>query len=372
MADKRRNGDGLRGILRRIGERRINLLLLLVPASWVLRATVPDSFWVFVVGAAAIMPLAGLIGEATDELARRAGPTLGGFLNATFGNAAELIIGFVALREGHITLVQATISGSIVGNLLLVFGLSIFVGGLGRVSQRFDRRAVGNATIMLFLAVVALTMPAVFDLSVFGSLDALPPALYRLSASTSVFLILAYLGSLIYTFTTQRTLLRPPESGTKLGWSFPQALAVLGAATILTAIEAEVLIGGLAPMLQRFGWSELFTGVIVLAIVGNAAEHYSAVTAARDDQMTLAAEIAVGSSAQIALLVAPLLVLASFALGHPMTLLFHPFEIAAVGLSVLATAIAALDGESNWVEGLQLLAVYVVFGLAFYFVPAGG
>jgi len=372
MADKRRDEGGLHLILRRIGKRRLNLLLLLAPVSWALRAVIPDSFWVFVFGAVAIMPLAGLIGEATDELANRAGPTLGGFLNATFGNAAELIIGFVALREGHITLVQATISGSIIGNLLLVFGLSMFVGGLGRVSQRFDRRAVGNATIMLFLAVVALTMPAVFDLSVFGSLAALPPVLYRLSAFTSVFLILAYLGSLIYTFTTRRTLLRPPESGATRGWSFSQALVVLGVATALTAIEAEILIGGLAPMLRRFGWSELFTGVIVLAIVGNAAEHYSAVTAARDDQMTLAAEIAVGSSAQIALLVAPVLVLSSFALGHPMTLLFHPFEIAAVGLSVLATAIAALDGESNWVEGLQLLAVYVVFALAFYFVPAGG
>jgi Ca2+:H+ antiporter len=372
MADTRRREDGPHGILRRIGTRRLNLLLLLVPVSWVLSAAAPDSFSVFVASAVAIMPLAGLIGEATDELARRAGPTLGGFLNATFGNAAELIIGFAALREGHLTLVQATISGSIIGNLLLVFGLSMFAGGLGRVSQRFDRRAVGNATIMLFLAVVALTMPAVFDLSVFGNLAARPPVLYRLSAFTSVFLILAYLGSLIYTFTTRRTLLRPSESGAARGLSFWQALVVLGVATSLTAIQAEVLIGGLAPVLRQLGWSELFTGVIILAIVGNAAEHYSAVTAARDDRMTLAAEIAVGSSAQIALLVAPVLVLASFALGHPMTLLFHPFEIVAVGLSVLATAIVALDGESNWVEGLQLLAVYAVFGLAFYFVPVGG
>jgi Ca2+:H+ antiporter len=372
MAAERRREGGLHGILQRIGERRLNILLVLAPLSWALHVAIPDSFWVFVCGALAIVPLAGLIGEATDELAKQTGPTLGGFLNATFGNAAELIIGFVALTEGHITLVQATISGSIIGNLLLVFGLSMFVGGLGRVSQRFDRRAAGNATIMLFLAVVALTMPAVFDLSMYGSLAALPPVLYRLSASTSVFLILAYLGSLIYTFTTRRALLRPPEGGAAPRWNLTQALVVLAVATALTAIEAEVLIGGLGPMLRRFGWSELFTGVIVLAIVGNAAEHYSAVTAARKDQMTLSAEIAIGSSAQIALLVAPVLVLASFALGHPMTLLFHPFEIVAVGLSVLATAIAALDGDSNWVEGLQLLAVYVIVALAFYFVPAGG
>jgi Ca2+:H+ antiporter len=371
MAGRRGDGKGWRGVARRIGGRKLNIMLLAVPASWALYFLMPGSSWVFIAGAIAIVPLAGLIGEATEELAKHTGPTLGGFLNATFGNAAELIIAFVALRAGHIELVQATITGSIVGNLLLVFGLAEFAGGLGRVSQRFDRRAAGNATIMLFLAVVALVMPALFDLTVFGSLAPRPPAIHYLSIGTSILLIVAYVSSLIYAFTARRELLREVESAEAPYWSVAQSVAVLAAATALTAVGAEVLIGGLEPMLASFGWSELFTGVIVLAIVGNAAEHYSAVSAAREDQMTLSVEIAVGSAAQVALFVAPVLVLASFALGHPMTLLFHPFEIVAIGLSVLATAIVVLDGESNWVEGLQLLAVYAILGLAFYFLPGG-
>jgi len=371
MASAHATRRGWMGVVRRIAERKLNLLLLFAPVSWVVYFLAPGSAWLFIVGAIAIVPLAGLIGEATEELAKQTGPTLGGFLNATFGNAAELIIAFAALREGRIELVQATITGSIIGNLLLVFGLAEFVGGLGRVKQRFDRRAAGNATIMLFLAVVALVMPAVFDLTVTGGLELRPPALYSLSIGTSILLILAYAGSLIYSFTNKRVLLRQVESEEAPHWTVAQSVAVLSGATVLTAIGAEVLIGGLEPMLHSFGWSELFTGVIVLAIIGNAAEHYSAVTAARDDQMTLSVEIAVGSSAQIALFVAPVLVLASFALGHPMTLLFHPFEIAAICLSVLATAIVALDGESNWVEGAQLLALYAILGLAFYFLPGG-
>jgi Ca2+:H+ antiporter len=222
---------------------------------------------------------------------------------------------------------------------------------------------------MLFLGVVALTMPAVFDLTIFGSLNVDHPEIHRLSLWTAVLLIGAYLSGLIYTFRTQRDLLRPGDDAVPARWTRAQAMAVLTAGTVLTAIQAEVLVGALEPTLASLGWSELFTGVIVVALVGNAAEHYSAVVAARNDQMTMAMEIAVGSSAQIALLIAPLLVLASFAMGNPMTLLFHPFEIAAVGLSVIAVAIVSLDGKSNWVEGIQLLAVYLIVGLAFYLVP---
>ncbi len=366
-----RHGSLALGIVSGIAERRLNLLLLLVPVSWILLLAAPGSVWLFAVAALAIVPLAGLIGHATEELAKRSGPTLGGFLNATFGNAAELIIGLAALREGHITLVQASITGSIIGNLLLVFGLSMFTGGIGRKTQRFNRTAAGNATIMLFLGVVALTMPAVFDLTIFGSMEVDHPEIHRLSLWTAALLIGAYLSGLLYTFRTERDLLRPGEAegAQPPRWTKTQALIVLTVGTALTAIQAEVLVGALGPTLARLGWSELFTGVIVVALVGNAAEHYSAVVAARRDEMTMAFEIAVGSSAQIALLIAPVLVLASFAMGHPMTLLFHPFEIAAVGLSVVAVAIVALDGESNWVEGFQLLAVYAIVGLAFYLVP---
>jgi Ca2+:H+ antiporter len=347
---------------------RLNLLLLLVPASWALALIRPESPWLFVVAAVSILPLAAAIGDATNALAHSTGPTLGGFLNATFGNAAELIIGIVALHAHRADLVKASISGAIIGNLLAVLGLSMFVGGLRRETQHFNRRSAGNATIMLFLAVVALIMPAVFDLTVFGSLQARPAALFKLGLWTSVLLVVAYAGGLVYTFTMQRDLFHSeaPETG---AFSKREAVALLGVASAGIAVQAELLVAGLDPMFAAFDVTELFSGVIVVALVGGAAESYSAVRAAYHDRMTLATEIAIGSSAQIALFVAPVLVFASFVLGDPMTLLFEPLEIAGIALSVVATAIVALDGESNWVEGLQLLAVYVVLGIAFFLVP---
>ncbi len=352
---------------------KLNVLLLAAPASWILRETRPGSPWVFITAAVSLVPLARMIGLATEQLAHRAGPALGGLLNATFGNAAELIIAIVALRQHHVALVKASISGSIIGNLLLVLGLSFFAGGLGRQSQRFNRTAATNTTAMLFLAVVALVMPAVFDLSVYGSLAARPRAIEHLSFWSAIIMIAGYVGSLIYAFIARRDLFRSApldEQGPEVATSFSVALLAIG--TVLTTIQAEILVGALQPALTGFGVTELFVGVIVIAIIGNAAEHWSAVAAARRDQMTLAVEISVGSSAQIALFVAPLIVLYSFAIGHPMSLLFNPFEIAAITLSVLATFIVVIDGESNWVEGLQLLAVYLILAIAFFLVPAGG
>ena len=358
-------------MIRAIFSSPINVLLVAAPVSWVLAATIPGSPWVFLTAAAALIPLAGLIGLGTEQLARRSGPGWGGFLNATFGNAAELIIAVVALRSGHVELVKASITGSIVGNLLLVLGLSCFVGGLGRRSQKFNRTAATNTAVMLFLAVVALVVPAVFDLALFGSLTPRPPAIDRLSFFTAIVLIVAYAGNLIYAFSAGQDLLRGSREGSR---DAPQltvgaAVGLLAAGTVLTGVQSEVLVSALGPALSQFGLTELFVGVFVVAIVGNAAEHYSAVTAARRDEMTLAIEIAVGSSAQIALLVAPLIVLYSYALGRPMSLLFDPFEIVAITLSVLATVIVVGDGESNWVEGLQLMAVYLILALAFYLVP---
>jgi Ca2+:H+ antiporter len=359
-------------MIRAIFASPINVLLVAAPVSWFLGATTPESPWVFLTAAAALIPLAGLIGLGTEQLARRSGPGWGGFLNATFGNAAELIIAVVALRSGHVELVKASITGSIVGNLLLVLGLSFFVGGLGRRSQRFHRTAATNTSAMLFLGVVALVMPAVFDLSIYGSLDTESPALNRLSFWSAIVLIVAYAGSLIYAFTSQRDLFRSTHEGEHDEPVLPTAVAVavLAAGTLLTTVQAELLVGAMEPALARFAFTELFVGVIVIALIGNAAEHYSAVTAARRDEMTLAVEISIGSSAQIALLVAPALVLYSFAIGRPMSLLFNGFEITAIALSVLATTIVVTDGESNWVEGLQLLSVYLILALAFYFVPA--
>lgn len=352
----------------------LNVLLAAAPLSWIAHAAAPESAWVFLTAAASLVPLAGLIGLGTEQLAARSGPAWGGFLNATFGNAAELIIATVALGDGRIALVKASITGSIVGNLLLVLGLSFFVGGLGRLSQKFDRTAATNTAAMLFLGVVALVMPAVFDLALYGNLQARPPAIDRLSLWSAIILIVAYTGSLIYAFTTRRDLFRPKNETAHDGPLLPRwaAITVLAVGTLLTTIQAEILVGAIGPALARFAFTELFVGVIVIALIGNAAEHYSAVTAARRDEMTLAVEISVGSSAQIALFVAPALVLYSFVIGRPMTLLFNAFEITAIALSVLATSIVVLDGESNWVEGLQLLAVYLILAIAFYFVPAAG
>jgi len=362
----------MRSMLHAIVSSPTNLLLLVAPVSWELAATAGESPWLFITAAISLIPLAGLIGLGTEQLAERSGPALGGLLNATFGNAAELIIAVVALGNGHVALVKASITGSIVGNLLLVLGLSFFVGGLGRREQTFNRTGATNTAAMLFLAVVALVMPAVFDLALYGTLEAHPAAIDRLSVGSALVLIAAYAGSLIYAFTAQRDLFRQecerPHDLLPAG----AAVGLLVIGTVLTTVQAEILVHAMEPALARFGFTELFVGVIVIALIGNAAEHYSAVIAARRDQMTLAVEISVGSSAQIALLVAPALVLYSFAIGHPMTLLFNAFEIAAIALSVLATVIVVVDGESNWVEGMQLLAVYLILALAFYFVPSPG
>ena len=363
--------EGLRDMFRAIVSSPINVLLLAAPISWILAATAPESSWVFVSAAASLIPLAGLIGLGTEQLARRAGPALGGFFNATFGNAAELIIAVVALRNGHIELVKASITGSIIGNLLLVLGLSFFAGGLGRRTQKFHRTSATNTSAMLFLGVVALVMPAVFDLSIYGNLKAHPPALDRLSFWSALILIAAYGGSLVYAFTAHHDLFRPSQNTAHDGPAFSTgaAVTVLATGTLLTTVQAEILVRAMEPALVRFGFTELFVGVIVIALIGNAAEHYSAVTAAMRDEMTLAVEIAVGSSAQIALFVAPALVLYSFAIGRPMSLLFNAFEIVAIALSVISTTHVIADGESNWVEGLQLLSIYLILALAFYFVP---
>jgi Ca2+:H+ antiporter len=350
--------------------RKLNLLLLAAPASIWLRWQSGISIWVFVTAALSLVPAAGLIGVATEHLARRAGPTLGGFLNATFGNAAELIIALAALRGHHIEVVKASITGSIIGNLLLVFGLSCFVGGLKHDRQTFNRVSAGSATVMLFLAVVALVMPAVVALVSYGSLEAHPRVIDRLSFWSSVLLLGVYGAGLIFAFRSQRDPLRgDPGHAHGARMAVSSAVALLAIATVITAIEAEILVEALEPALEGLGMSELFAGVIVVALVGNAAEHYSAVTAALNNELTLALEISVGSSAQIALMVAPALVLFSFAMGTPMSLVFNAFEIAAIGLSVFAVVLVAQDGETNWLEGLQLLGVYGILAIAFYLIP---
>jgi Ca2+:H+ antiporter len=356
---------------RSVGENRLNWLLLFVPISLVLRLIHVADLWIFLSAALAIVPLAGLIGLATEAMGAYAGPSWGGLLNATFGNATELIIALFALRANLVEVVKASISGSIIGNILLVLGLSMFVGGWGREKQKFNRTSAGASAAMLLLAVVALVMPALYDITTFGSLrgTARQAPLPLISLLVAVVLILIYLASLIFSLKTHRALLAPRETCTQPPQlSRVAALLLLCVATVLVALESEMLVGAIKVATAALGMTEFFVGIIVVAVIGNAAEHYTAVLVARKNNMDLAMTIATASSTQIALFVAPLLVFASFLFGHPMTLVFNVFEVVGISLAVLVLAVTSLDGESNWFEGLQLVAVYIVLAIVFYFV----
>ena len=342
--------------------------LPLVAAAMVLDGLGGHPLLTFGVAAAALVPLAGLLGHATEELSAHVGPAAGGLLNATLGNLTELIIGVLALSRGEIEVVKASITGSIIGNLLLVFGLAALVGGLGRQKLSFNAVAVGANASMLFLAVVALVMPALFQLSVFGSLEPSGRRIEHLSLWVSGVLLASYAASLVFILRTHRGLFRG-EAQQHPTLSRGAALAVLTVAAVLVALASEILVGQIEAVTQSFGWTRLFLGLVVVATVGNAAEHSTAILAARAGRMDLALHIAVGSSAQIALFVAPLLVALSPFLGAPMSLVFHPLEIAAVILSVGAVVVVAMDGETNWLEGLMLIGVYAILGVFFYVLP---
>lgn len=352
-------------------ENLLNWLLLCIPVSFALKLAHRPALWIFLAAALAIIPLAGLIGRATEEVANRLGAGVGGLLNATFGNATELIIALIALHAGYFEVVKASISGSIISNILLVLGVSMFVGGWGREKQTFNRTSAGASAAMLFLAVVALVLPAVFDLTVSGSLrENASPTIRAFSLLVAVVLILTYLASLLFSLKTHRALFvvdLPDEAATPR-LSIRQALFILLLATVVTAGEAELLVGAIQPAARALGMTEFFAGIIVIAIIGNAAEHVSAVMLARKNRMELAMTIATASSTQIALFVAPVLVFVSVLFHHPMTLVFNAFEVVGITCSVLILAIVSLDGESNWFEGLQLVAVYLVLGIVFYFV----
>jgi Ca2+:H+ antiporter len=344
------------------------ITLPLVAAALVLNVLGGHPLLTFAAAALALVPLAGLLGHATEELAVHVGPAAGGLLNATLGNLTELIVGVLALSRGEVEVVKASITGSIIGNLLLVFGLAAFLGGLGRQKLSFSAVAVGANASMLFLAVVALVMPALFQLSIFGSLEASGRRIEHLSFWTSGVLLASYAASLVFMLRTHRGLFRGerPEHPA-LGRA--AAAGLLAAAAVLVAIASEVLVGQIEAVTASLGWTRLFVGLVVVATVGNAAEHSTAIVAARAGRMDLSLHTAVGSSTQIALFVAPLLVMLSPILGAPMSLVFHPLEIAAVILSVGAVVVVAMDGETNWLEGLMLLGVYAILGVFFYVLP---
>jgi Ca2+:H+ antiporter len=342
------------------------LLLIFVPVGLLSEYLGGPPLLTFAASALGVVPLAGLVGEATENLAARTGPRIGGLLNATLGNSAELIITFFAIRANLLDLVKASITGSILGNLLLVMGLSILVGGLRNGRQRFDRVHAGIDSTQLILALIALVVPSIFS----HAIEPNHMAVEYLSLGVAVAMLVVYVLELVYTFTVASPTAHPTvHAHAEPKWSTRTAVIVLLVATGFIAWSSEVLVGGVEHVIANLGWTQFFLGIIIIPIVGNVAEHLVAVQVAAKDQMQLSLEISVGSSLQIALFVAPVLVFASLLMGNPMDLVFHQFELIALGAAALIAALVALDGESNWMEGAQLLVVYIILAMAFFFTP---
>lgn len=358
--------------------RPVFYLGVFIPAAIALELAHASPLLVFGAAALGVIPTAALMGLATEELAERTGPGIGGFLNVTFGNAPELIIAFFALKEGLHEVVKASIVGSIIGNILLVLGAAMLVGGWNRDKQTFNRTAANAQSAMLLLALAALLLPAAFQLIHGGSLPGVGEERHGfgndvedLSLGVAIILMLSYAAGLLFSMKTHRAVFNPYEQDEEShagGWTIKKSLVLLGIAAVLVGAMSEILVGSIGEASDDIGLSEFFVGVFVVAIVGNAAEHWVAVLVAAKNKMDLAVNIAIGSSAQIALFVAPLLVILSFFVGPgPMPLVFNGYELGAMLFAVLIANFLTQEGESNWFEGVQLLALYAVLGLVFYF-----
>ncbi len=353
------------------------LLVPLIPVAVALDLSHASPSLIFVAAALGVVPTAALMGRATEELAARSGPGIGGLLNVTFGNAPELIIALFALNAGLQEVVKASIVGSVLGNLLLVLGGSMVVGGIGREKQQFSPTAVTAQMSMLLLAGAALLLPTVFVL-VHG--DPLPKVGETIASTSSdvrtmsdvvaVILLASYGAGLLFSLRTHKDLFNPGGDSDEAhdAWPVSRSVITLAVAGVAVGVMSEILVGSLQEASKGLGLSPFFIGLIVVAIVGNAAEHWVALYFARKDKMDLTVNIAVGSGAQIALFVAPVLVLASLVLGpEPMGLVFNGYELAAMLVAILAVDQVVRDGESNWFEGFQLLSLYAIFGVVFFF-----
>jgi Ca2+:H+ antiporter len=346
-------------------------LLLFVPIAIALEHLAPERYLlVFLASAFAIVPLAGWMGHATEQLAVKLGEGVGGLLNATFGNAAELIIAFAALRAGLHTVVKASLVGSIVGNILLVLGAAMLAGGLRHPEQHYNVAGARSQATLLTLAAIALILPAAYRVAAGGQ----APEIGTLSVWISFVLLAVYAANLVFALVTHASLFAGShESGGEehaAAWSTGRSAAVLAGATVAIAWMSEILVGAIEPASETLGLNDAFVGVFVVAILGNAAEHFTAITAALKNRMDLSLSIAIGSSVQVALFVAPLLVLASLAVGPtPMDLAFSGGMVLTVLLAVLITGQVAGDGRSDWLKGVQLLAVYLILALAYLFAP---
>jgi Ca2+:H+ antiporter len=342
-------------------------MLVLVPVALFLEFThTGGPTAVFLASALSLIPLAGLLGRATEEAAIYTGPKIGALLNATLGNAAELIITIIALREGLVEVVKASIAGSIIGNILVVLGLSMFLGGIKNGTQFFDAKTAGTNATMMALAVVSLSIPAAFALGPIANRPTTQDIAF-LSDGMAVVLIVIYVLYIIFSLKQESPEAQTREHHAPPTISLQVALGLMAATTIGVVLMSEVLVGAIEPVSEAWGLSELFIGVMLIPLVGNIAEHIVAVQVAYQNKMDLSLGIAIGSGLQIALFVTPVLVGISILIGHPMTLVFSSYELVALIGAALIAVLISVDGESNWLEGAQLIALYVILGLAFFF-----
>ena len=343
----------------------LKFMLLFVPISFIGKFLNFSPTIMFILAALSIIPLAGIMGEGTEEISSYTGPKIGGFLNATFGNATELIISFFALKSGLFEVVKSSIAGSIIGNILLVLGASMFIGGLKHKTQNFNINVVETTSSMLLFSLIGLCVPALFTHTINPNL--LNTRYEGLSLVVAIVMFILYILSLIFSFFTHKDLYATTteEEGHESKWSLKKSIIILVIATVIIAIESEFLVGGIEDITSNLGLSEFFVGIILIPIIGNAAEHSTAITMALKNKMDVAIEIALGSSLQIILFVAPVLIFLSL-LFTPMSIIFNPFELVSLIASVIIANKVASDGQSNWLEGAQLMAVYFIIAAGFF------
>lgn len=355
-------------IFRLIKSSALYLLVFFAPAALALELMHADSFIIFLFAAFALIPFARLIGDSTEHLAEHYGTTLGSLLNVTFGNAAEIIIGVVAISAGLIDLVKASITGSILGNILLVFGLSLVAGGFKNKEQFFNKENTGFQSSMLFLAIIGLAVPTILSSNVVDH------AKIQILSDVLAFLLLAvYIFGIIFTFVTHRHLFEPSKNEDEEKkqypmWTKKKSFMLLVFSMVVVIIISEVLVHSVESAIKKFGFSELFIGAIVVGIVGNVAEHSSAIILARKGKLDLSIGIAAGSGTQVALFVVPVLVIVGIIIGRPFSLVFTIFELATVFLAAIILNLIAHDGKSNWFEGVMLIVVYIIFAIGFFFI----
>jgi len=353
----------------------IYFLLVFAPIAVVLNLVGADHLILFAMAIIGLIPLAKLIGDSTEHLATHYGAPLGSLLNITFGNAAEIIISVVAINAGLIELVKASITGSILGNIMLIFGLSLIAGGVKHKEQIFNRENAGLQSSLIFLAIIGLAIPTILSTTVLKPIDLVSQVkLQILSDVLAIVLICVYVAGILFTFFTHKHLFVAPEDADEvleqnhIRWSKRKSFLILGASMVGVVAVSEILVGSVEETSKQFGFGELFVGAIIVGIVGNAAEHSSAILLARKGKIDLSIGIAAGSGTQIALFVVPILVMVGIILGQPFTLEFTLYELATLFLAAIIMNLIAHDGKSNWFEGIMLTAVYLIIAIGFYFI----